>query len=98
MERYGSAAQSEVFEIAAARAVDPDDPDSITDAFDDPIVMDLALTEGRWFTRFLEQFGALLPPDEALLAESWRVHRAYDLRNHRRTPWSWIDLAGPEVR
>ena len=38
---------------------------------DDPLVMDLVLTEGGWFDRFLADRGHLLPDDEALLATAW---------------------------
>jgi hypothetical protein len=71
LERRGGPAEADVFDVASARAVDPDDPDSVADAYGDPIVMDLALTEGGWFARFLDERGALLPADEALLAASW---------------------------
>lgn len=37
----------------------------------DPIVFDAALHEGRLFSRFLYERGALLPEDEQLLAASW---------------------------
>ncbi|HVW33962.1 MAG TPA: SEC-C domain-containing protein, partial [Acidimicrobiia bacterium] len=71
LERCGGAAQADVYDIAAARAVDPADPDSLSETFEDPIVMDLALTEGGWFETFLAERGSLLPDDEALLARSW---------------------------
>lgn len=71
MERRGGSAQADVWEIAAARVVDPDDDDSVAAAFEDPIVMDLALTEGGWFEAFVAERGPLLPDDEALLARSW---------------------------
>jgi hypothetical protein len=54
--------------VAWARV--PDEADW-EDALDDPLVMDLVLTEGGWFQRFLADRGALLPDDEALLASSW---------------------------
>jgi hypothetical protein len=71
LERRGGSAQADVYEIAQARAVDPDDPDSVAKTFEDPIVMDLALSEGGWFERFVAERGPLLPDDEALLARSW---------------------------
>ncbi|MEZ5230982.1 MAG: hypothetical protein R2710_31180 [Acidimicrobiales bacterium] len=40
-------------------------------AFDDPIIFDAALNEGGLFRRFLVDRGALLPPDEYLLASAW---------------------------
>ncbi len=70
-DRYGFEAHQDLMEIAYQRATDPHDRDSIVEAFADPIVMDLALTEGGWFARFLEARGALLPGDEALLAQAW---------------------------
>lgn len=85
MERRGGSAQPDAIAVATARAVDPDDPESVSAAFDDPIVMDLTLTEGGWFERFLTERGALLPADEALLAESWvlvdrTVYEVLDVR------------------
>ncbi|MGH9010767.1 MAG: SEC-C domain-containing protein, partial [Acidimicrobiia bacterium] len=71
MERRGGPAQADVYEIAVARAVDPDDTDEVARTFEDPIVMDLALTEGGWFERFVAERGPLLPDDEQLLARSW---------------------------
>jgi hypothetical protein len=47
------------------------DDDDVEQAMDDPLVMDLVLTEGGWFERFLADRGHLLPDDEALLAASW---------------------------
>lgn len=45
----------------------------MAEAFSDPIVVDLALTEGGWFERFLDERGPLLPEDEQLLARSWTL-------------------------
>ena len=59
--------------IARTRALDPDDDESLAQAFADPIVVDLALTEGGWFERFLDERGAPLPEDEQLLARSWTL-------------------------
>lgn len=73
IERRGHAARADVLNIAHARAVDPHDHDSVVAAFDDPIVMDIALTEGGWFKQFLDERGELLPDDEALLARSWEL-------------------------
>lgn len=57
LERRGPTARADVLNIAYARAVDPHDQDSVVAAFDDPIVMDLALTEGGWFEQFLDERG-----------------------------------------
>jgi hypothetical protein len=73
LERRGGAAAETVLAIARTRALDPDDDDSLAQAFADPIVVDLALTEGGWFERFLDERGALLPDDEQLLARSWTL-------------------------
>ena len=40
-------------------------------AFGDPIVFDVALHEGRLFSQFVYERGALLPDDEQLLVASW---------------------------
>ena len=92
LERYGPTAEDDVFAIATARAADPDDTNSIADAFADPIVMDLALTEGGWFERFLEERGRLLPDDELLLAQSWVLveRTVYEVREVR--PGESVDL------
>lgn len=71
LERADRHAQDDVITLAFASAADPDDKQSLMDALDDPIVMDLALTEGGWFARFLEARGPLLPDDELELARSW---------------------------
>ncbi|RIK10767.1 MAG: hypothetical protein DCC49_02255 [Acidobacteria bacterium] len=71
LERRGRNARMAVMTLASARAVDPHDNDSILEALSDPIVIDLALTEGGWFERFLEERGPLLPEDESVLAHSW---------------------------
>ncbi|MGI8758868.1 MAG: SEC-C metal-binding domain-containing protein [Acidimicrobiales bacterium] len=68
LERVGPEARRAVMGVAWARV--PDEADW-EDALDDPLVMDLVLTEGGWFQRFLADRGALLPDDEALLASSW---------------------------
>ncbi|WP_375481560.1 SEC-C metal-binding domain-containing protein [uncultured Mycobacterium sp.] len=48
-----------------------DDPDALTAALDDPLVIDAVLFEGGAFAEFLEVRGSLLPDDERLLAEQW---------------------------
>lgn len=73
LERRGGAPREVVFEHAAARAVDPDDDDSLHEALADPIVIDVVLHESGWFDHFLADRGPLLPEDEALLAQAWTV-------------------------
>ena len=73
VERRGGDAHPELIDLAAARAVDPDDPDHMRRSFDDPLTMDLLLCEQGWFERFLEERGALLPEDELLLARAWSL-------------------------
>jgi hypothetical protein len=51
--------------------VDPDDDDDLLEAFEDPIVIDCALTEGGWFQRFLDERAPLLPEDEVMLVTAW---------------------------
>lgn len=68
LERVGPAARAAVIDVVDARASDSDDIETV---IDDPLVMDLVLTEGGWFGRFLADRGHLLPDDEALLAASW---------------------------
>ncbi|HUG83693.1 MAG TPA: SEC-C domain-containing protein [Euzebya sp.] len=69
LERSGLVADRAVVEVVSARV--GDDPDRWEGALADPLVMDLVLTEGGWFARFLQDRGPLLPDDEALLAASW---------------------------
>jgi SEC-C motif len=45
--------------------------DSLVAAAHDPLVFDVALTESGYFEQFISARGALLPPDEAMLAQSW---------------------------
>lgn len=92
LERRGQFARADVMNIAYARAVDPEDEDSVVAAFNDPIVMDLALTEGGWFEQFLDERGELLPDDEALLARSWELvdRTVYEVVNVR--PGEGLDL------
>lgn len=69
--RHGGEAEVDVFDLAIARSAEPDDPDSVASALEDPIVLDVALTELGWFDRFLNERRPLLPDDEAQLAASW---------------------------
>ena len=48
-----------------------DDPDALTAALDDPLVLDAVLFEGGAFAEFLQMRGSLLPDDERLLAQQW---------------------------
>ncbi|MDZ7731818.1 MAG: SEC-C domain-containing protein [Acidimicrobiia bacterium] len=66
-------ADDDVWVVAESLAADPDDRDSLVEVFADPLTLDLVLTEGGWFERFLAERGALLPDDEALLAQSWTL-------------------------
>lgn len=73
LERRGGTPRLDVMEYAGARALDPDDEESLAQALDDPLVLDVLLQEGGWFERFLAERGPLLPADEALLAEAWTL-------------------------
>ncbi|MGH9039568.1 MAG: SEC-C metal-binding domain-containing protein [Acidimicrobiia bacterium] len=73
LKHSGGGPTADVVACAVARALDPDDPESIAESLDDPIVLDAALTEGGWFERFVADRGSLLPDDEALLATSWTM-------------------------
>ena len=88
LERRGGAVPLDVIEHVAARAVDPDDPESVQDACRDPLLLDVVLHEGGWFERFLADRGPLLPDDEAILARSWTlvartVYEVLDVRPDR---------------
>jgi hypothetical protein len=71
VQRRGGGAFADVVEAVRSRAVNPDDPEDLAEALDDPIVFDAVLTEGGWFEQFLADRGPLLPDDEALLASAW---------------------------
>ena len=73
LEHQGAEADNDVYTMAESRALDPDDPRSLGEAFGDPIVIDLVLTELGWFERFVQARGALLPDDEALAARAWTL-------------------------
>lgn len=71
--------------LGILRASDPNDEQSMGEALVDPLIMDLLLTEGGWFEKFLEQRAPLLPEDEVLLARSWTmvartVYRVEEIR------------------
>ncbi|MHB8328777.1 MAG: SEC-C domain-containing protein, partial [Acidimicrobiales bacterium] len=73
LERRGGEAPEDVYELAVARAGGDDSEEALDRAFADPIVLDVALHEGGWFDRFIEERGALLPGDEAMLARAWTL-------------------------
>ena len=60
-----------MFDLAVELCDDPTDERSLDAALDDPLTLDLVLVEGGWFARFLEERGALLPPDELALMQTW---------------------------
>jgi hypothetical protein len=67
----GGHVENTLYDLAIARAVDPDDARSVAASFADPLVFDVALTELELARRFLFERGALLPDDERLLVEAW---------------------------
>lgn len=73
LEHQGLDALDEVFNLAEVRAGDPEDNASVTKALEDPLLMDLVLTERGWFGDFVDDRGSLLPEDEHLLAQSWTL-------------------------
>ncbi|MGH3977675.1 MAG: YecA family protein [Pseudonocardiaceae bacterium] len=73
LERRGGAAALVTIEHVTARAVDPEDPESLQEACRDPLVIDVVLHEDGWFEEFLSDRGALLPEDEVMLARTWTL-------------------------
>jgi len=71
LERRGGVAPEHVYQLAVVRADGDDSEEAVDRAFADPMTMDVALHEGGWFDRFIEERGALLPDDEAILARAW---------------------------
>ncbi len=96
LERRGGPPGEVVYEHAAARALDPDDPDSLQRAMEDPLVLDVVLHEGGWFDRFLDERGGLLPADEAMLARAWTLveRTVYELLEVR----AGIDIGVRDLR
>ena len=72
VQRRQGEERADVMALTTARALDPDDEDSVEEAFSDPVVTDLALAEMGWFDRFVDERGPLLPADERALADEWR--------------------------
>lgn len=89
---HQSSALDEILEIAQLRATDPNDDNSLAEALMDPLVMDLILTEGGWFEEFLADRGALLPEDEALLAQSWTLVDRSVYRVERTRPGEGVTV------
>jgi hypothetical protein len=73
VQRIGSAPMATIFGVIGAMVSDPTSEQAIAGALGDPLVMDLVLTEGGWFSRFLADRHHLLPDDEALLAAAWET-------------------------
>jgi hypothetical protein len=73
LEHQAREGLEEVLELAKIRAGDPEDNQSVTKALEDPLLMDLVLTERGWFEEFLDARSSLLPEDELLLARSWTL-------------------------
>ena len=71
LERRGGVTPEHVYQLAVVRADGDDSEEAVDRAFADPMTMDVALHEGGWFDRFIEERGALLPEDEAILARAW---------------------------
>lgn len=71
MTRTGEDSFRDLIAYGTAAAEDPEDPESVRRAAQDPSTIDVVLTEGGWFSRFLAARGPLLPADEARLARAW---------------------------
>ena len=57
----------------AAWALADYDQEKFESAMEDPLVLDVVLSEYGWFDRFLAERGPLLPEDEQLLLASWQL-------------------------
>ena len=71
LERRGGVTPEHVYQLAVVRADGDVSEEAVDRAFVDPMTMDVALHEAGWFDRFIEERGALLPDDEAILARAW---------------------------
>lgn len=72
LERRYLQPPAEILDLAAIRA-GSDRFEDMARAFEDPLVLDVALHEEGWFADFVAHRGALLPDDERLLAAAWQL-------------------------
>lgn len=68
LQRRGGAAALAVEALASGADSRPDEP-----WMANPVVIDVALTEGGWWERFVVERGPLLPDDEVLMIQSWSL-------------------------
>jgi hypothetical protein len=73
LKRHTSRAAPDILVVGQARVDGDTSEDWTTRAFADPLTLDLVLTEGGWFERFLAERGSILPADEAILATTWAM-------------------------
>ena len=71
LHRNRRRAAVDIIRVASARAGDDFSDAEAGGVFEDPLIIDLVMTEGGWWERFVAERGQLLPDDEALLATSW---------------------------
>lgn len=72
LERRYLQPPAEILELAAIRA-GSDRLRDMARAFEDSLVLDVALYEEGWFDDFVAHRGPLLPDDERLLAAAWQL-------------------------
>ncbi|HSO68512.1 MAG TPA: hypothetical protein VLQ67_02630, partial [Arachnia sp.] len=70
-----------ILDLAEARAQHWDETEGFDRALEEGLILDVALWEGGVFAEYLDRRGALLPPDELLLAQEWLLTRrsAYEV-------------------
>jgi SEC-C motif len=73
LEHRGGSAYHDLYDYAVARADGDKSEKALDRAFSDPMMIDVVLHEGGWFDSFIEERGALLPDDEAMLATAWAL-------------------------
>lgn len=72
LERRYLQPPAEILDLAAIRA-GSDRLQDMVRAFEDSLVLDVALHEEGWFSDFVAHQGPLLPDDERLLAVAWQL-------------------------
>ena len=91
----GRSGARDVYELAVTRADGDDSDEALDRAFSDPIVLDVALHEGGWFDRFIEERGALAPRRRSHAGPGLDAGRPHPVRGSRDRPGNVGVRPGP---